>query len=157
MTPAAASRFVALYPKAWRERYGAEFHQLLIEQPLTPWLALDVLAGAIDAYLSGGRMTMKMMARCAARNPQMDTAETWRAALVMLGMSIALAGALMYVRAVFQDGPYIDAFAAMLFPAAFLVTMPFLYMRDASRRKKLMVVGFSLAVMVAATLLSVMI
>ena len=102
-------------------------------------------------------MTMKMMARCAARNPQMVTAETWRAAFVMLGMSIALAGALMYVRAVFQDGPYVDAFAAMLFPTAFLVTMPFLYMREASRRKKLMVVGFSLAVMAGATVLSVMI
>lgn len=157
MTRTTAERLVAFYPAAWRARYGAEFHQLLIEQPLTPRLALDVCAGAIDAYLSGGRMTMKMMARCAVRNPQMDTAETWRAALVMLGVSIAMVGALTYLRRVFQDGPYIDAFASMLFPTAFLVTMPFLYMRDASRRRKLMVVGFSLAVMAAATVISVLI
>jgi hypothetical protein len=150
-----AARLVALYPVPWRARFGPEFQLLLVAQPLTPWLAFDVLVGAIDAYLSGGRMTMKMMARCAAGGPQMGTADTWRATLVMLGISIALCGLLMFGKAAFDDNPFVDAFASMAFPAAFLVTWPFLFMRDASRRRKLAVTGFSLLVMVAAAILSV--
>lgn len=157
MTSSAASRLVSLYPASWRTRYGAEFHELLVEQRLTPLLALDVLAGAVDAYVSGGRMTMKMMARCAAGGPQMGTAETWRATLVMLGISIALAGALMYARVALPDGPYIDAFATMLFPAAFAATMPFLFMNHASRRKQIAVAAFSLACITVAAIVSVLI
>lgn len=157
MTPTAADRLVALYPASWRARYGDEFRLVLLEQRLTLLLALDVMGGAVDARLMGGRMTLQMMARCAAGGPKMGTAETWRAAFVMLGMAIALAGTMMLARATFRDGPYIDAFVQMLFPAAFLVTMPFLYMRGASRRRKILVVGVSLVIMLAATMLSVLI
>lgn len=42
---------LALYPRAWRRRYGAEFAALLDEQRPFPGLVLDVVLGAIDAHL----------------------------------------------------------------------------------------------------------
>ena len=44
-------RLLALYPHAWRRRYGSEFAALLDGQPPSPRLILDVVLGAIDAHL----------------------------------------------------------------------------------------------------------
>lgn len=40
-----------LYPRAWRERYGEEFDALLAETRLTPFVACDIVIGAVDAHL----------------------------------------------------------------------------------------------------------
>jgi len=42
---------LALYPRPWRLRYGAEFAALLDDQRPSPGLVLDVVLGAIDAHL----------------------------------------------------------------------------------------------------------
>jgi hypothetical protein len=46
-----ARGLLRLYPRAWRERYGKEVAELLREYPASPWTALDVLLGALDAHL----------------------------------------------------------------------------------------------------------
>jgi hypothetical protein len=43
-----------LYPRAWRERYGAEYATLLVEHGLGPRTVIDVLRGALDARLGAG-------------------------------------------------------------------------------------------------------
>jgi hypothetical protein len=40
-----------LYPRAWRERYGAEVAALLDHHRASPWTVLDVALGAVDAHL----------------------------------------------------------------------------------------------------------
>jgi DnaJ family protein C protein 28 len=45
------SWLLALYPKAWRKRYGEEFLALLEETPLSPRAVADCLFGALDARL----------------------------------------------------------------------------------------------------------
>ena len=42
---------VALYPRAWRERYGQEVAELLGRHPVTLWTVVDMLSGALDAHL----------------------------------------------------------------------------------------------------------
>jgi hypothetical protein len=42
-----------LYPRAWRQRYEAEFVALLEQQPLTLGIILDVVRGALDAHGRG--------------------------------------------------------------------------------------------------------
>jgi hypothetical protein len=42
---------IDLYPRAWRDRYGAEFAALLAERPPDIRDRLDVLLGAVDARL----------------------------------------------------------------------------------------------------------
>lgn len=50
--PGAVGRgLVALYPQAWRERYGEEMAALLEDDPPGPRGALSLLAGAGDAHL----------------------------------------------------------------------------------------------------------
>ena len=44
-------RLLALYPRSWRERYGAEMADLVARQGLSFSLALDLLRGALDAHL----------------------------------------------------------------------------------------------------------
>jgi hypothetical protein len=45
------SALVRLYPKAWRERYEAEFVGLIEEQPPTVADVIDIVRGAVDARL----------------------------------------------------------------------------------------------------------
>jgi hypothetical protein len=45
------SRLVALYPPAWRDRYGAELLSLLSERPPNLLDRLDLVRGAVDARL----------------------------------------------------------------------------------------------------------
>ncbi len=45
------NRLVALYPRAWRDRYEAEFLALMADRSPTPRDRLDVLRGAVDARL----------------------------------------------------------------------------------------------------------
>jgi predicted permease len=49
MTPASVRRLLALYPRAWRERYGEEFAALLESHPTTLRIVADVIGGAIAA------------------------------------------------------------------------------------------------------------
>lgn len=44
-------RLVALYPRAWRERYAAEFDDLLTDRPATLRDQLDIARGAFDAWV----------------------------------------------------------------------------------------------------------
>jgi len=44
-----------LYPPAWRARYESELRALVDEQGANPRLAIDLVRGAIDAWLTGPR------------------------------------------------------------------------------------------------------
>lgn len=44
-------RLIALYPRAWRDRYAAEFDELLDDRPATIRDQLDIARGAIDAWV----------------------------------------------------------------------------------------------------------
>lgn len=50
-----STRLVALYPKAWRRRYGAGLAALLDETTATPGVVLDVVRGAAAAHLDQRR------------------------------------------------------------------------------------------------------
>lgn len=45
------SRMLALYPRAWRDRYGLEFQLLMAERPPSQRDRIDIVRGAIDARL----------------------------------------------------------------------------------------------------------
>jgi hypothetical protein len=44
-------RLLAVYPKQWRDRYGAELEAFIESEPLSIRLVLDLVRGIIDAYL----------------------------------------------------------------------------------------------------------
>ena len=45
-------RLLRLYPRAWRERYGEEFLATVGHGALHVQQVIDIVAGAIDAWLS---------------------------------------------------------------------------------------------------------
>lgn len=48
---AAVKRLARLYPRRWRDRYGAEIDAFLERRKVTPGAVLDLLRGIIDAHL----------------------------------------------------------------------------------------------------------
>ncbi|PZS06372.1 MAG: hypothetical protein DLM56_00305 [Pseudonocardiales bacterium] len=60
-----------MYPRPWRDRYGEELIDLLAAAPLTGFVVLDVVRGALDAHLNlselvGARSGMLVRIRSAA-------------------------------------------------------------------------------------------
>ncbi|HEY7464294.1 MAG TPA: hypothetical protein VH987_07640 [Candidatus Limnocylindria bacterium] len=109
-----------LYPRAWMERYGDEFRQLLDDTPATPHAALDVArhglslqvrrapGGALDLVASGGNTMHSHPQRSALLG-----------ALILLPTAILIGAALLkYVIGV--PGPF-DAIEPAMTP---LVTHP---------------------------------
>jgi hypothetical protein len=149
---------VRLYPRAWRARYGEEFEALVETQPVRLGLVLDILAGAIDARLSpqlrsdrepderGGHIMKLLTLRCSeARN--LSRADQWRAALLMLTVTIGLSLAYVGLNRLFGDSPFLEAAGIAVFPVAVTIgTMP-LYMRDHSLAAKVVIIT-ALSVMV---------
>ena len=43
---------IRLYPPAWRRRYGRELAELIAVQPMSFCTAVDLVAGAVDAWLN---------------------------------------------------------------------------------------------------------
>jgi hypothetical protein len=68
---------IRLYPPAWRRRYGRELAELLAAQPASFRTAVDLVAGAVDAWL----------------NPQSSTAANARGAEAMVPKMLKLRSA----------------------------------------------------------------
>ncbi len=80
-----------LYPPRWRRRYGQELTELMAAQPFSVGTAIDVIAGAIDAWVypqlstadratpdtrGEAAMVAKMMQlKCAGYGPKITTAD----------------------------------------------------------------------------------
>jgi len=104
-----------LYPRVWRERYGAEVAAMLADEKPSLRLVVDLLAGAIDARLNpqsiaqGASMSTPLF-RCA---PVAATrADMRKSNLTMLGGTLAFA--LLYIAARHQfpaARPYLDTLA----------------------------------------------
>ncbi|MBF8188436.1 hypothetical protein ITP53_22450 [Nonomuraea sp. K274] len=51
-----AEAVLSLYPRAWRQRYGAEVADLIASRPVRPRTVLDLVRGAADAWLRYRRL-----------------------------------------------------------------------------------------------------
>lgn len=85
-----------LYPPAWRVRYGEEFSALLDDQNVSIATIVDIILGALDAHLYGGRNGVTLATRVR------DSA----AAAIAVGSLLWLLTALPYVGMV-QGGSWV--------------------------------------------------
>jgi hypothetical protein len=124
-----------LYPRAWRERYGEEFLEVLARERLGPRLVLDVLAGALDARLNrrrlvgstgaaavegGVAMVGGLTFHCRARQRQ-SRAEMLLSSLVLAALILGLTAA--YVVAKREFGPllWVEALGFAALPLSLAV------------------------------------
>ena len=162
---------VRLYPRAWRERYGAEMSAMLEQMRLTPAAIIDLVAGAIDARVAPHRipasqtapgtdkekaMFTNIMKRCAA-GPALSRRDQAIGAAVMLGSSLIFAIAYVFAAHRYRGNEFVDAFGIMAFPASLLLSMPFTYVKGHSRITQWIIVGVSLVILAVAAYVSVLI
>ena len=96
-----AARLLRLYPRAWRDRYAEEFLAMIGPAPIRAQQAIDIVSGAIDAWLSpdvrrasaaasgGGSMT-KMWTMCERTPMRYTVRDGLIAAAVMLVATMVL-------------------------------------------------------------------
>jgi hypothetical protein len=158
-----------LYPRAWRARYGAEFAEILEEQPASLGLVIDVIAGAVDARLSpqphttlkanttsrpttkrGEMMTTEsLMARCRAGGPNLSTRDGMFAGIGMLVASLIGATAYIWLSYRYHHVPAVDAVGYTTFPAIMLVYAQLAYLRSRPAATQAVLIAGGLGAMYA--------
>ena len=156
---------LALYPRAWRRRYGAEIEELVASQPKSFQLGVDLLGGAIDAHWKpqafaqrmervtsakpGGSDMIHRLTSCRS-TAQMSPKDRRLSAVLTIGGSMVVAASLFI-----WESPTFETFALVMLPGVWhLATQPF-YLRGHSTRAKVVLLGgplVGLAAIASATL-----
>jgi hypothetical protein len=155
-------RLLRLYPRAWRERYGEEFLAMVGDDPLTVQQVIDMVSGAIDAWLSadvrratmapgvapsGGRPMLKSLLACERKQMRATTRDGLVAAGVMIGATLlfTLSGIAARRAGWSTTG---DVLLNLAFPGSLTLSMPFWLMKGQPWKAQLVIVGGTLTVLV---------
>ena len=133
-------RLLRLYPRAWRERYGAEFLAIVEEGPQSWQQVIDIISGAIDARLSsdvrratvasrapasgGGTMVLRSLMACESKRARFTKRDSLVGAGVMLGGTLLLTIAGMALRRSGWPGMG-EILMSLSFPFSLTLSMPF--------------------------------
>jgi hypothetical protein len=120
---------IRLYPRAWRERHGAELAALVDDAPTSSLVALDLLAGALDARLHPclvrGRATSSINASGGKMIDRLLPTNRWLALAVVILILVAIQGPLSVFADWFETfdlepflGPGLGGFAIDLLAGA---------------------------------------
>jgi hypothetical protein len=158
-----ARRLLRLYPRAWRERYGEEFLATVGDGPLHLQQVIDIVSGAIDAWLSadvrsattvprvapsrGGPMLLKSLVICDRTSHRYTTRDS------LIGAGVMIAGTLAFSLlgiAARRDGWQAtgEILLNLGFLGSFLLSMPFWLMKGQPWKAQVVMVGTTLAVLV---------
>ena len=158
-----AERLLRLYPRAWRERYGDEFLAIVGDRGLGLQQTIDIVSGAIDAWLSadvrnatraagavpsGGTMTVKSIADCDRNTARYTTRDG------LIGAGVMLVSTLVFVLLGFSakaggPPPAGQMLINLAFPASLVLSMPFWLIKGQPWKAQVVMVGGLLAMLVA--------
>ncbi|HJQ40620.1 MAG TPA: hypothetical protein VKB93_26035 [Thermoanaerobaculia bacterium] len=140
-----------LYPPRWRRRYGDELRALVGSQPFSLHTVIDLIAGAIDAWLEpqkipmqteGGTMIRTMLKLgCAGSSQRVSREDAWKSAAVSLGGTLLLTAVWMAVHIRLGDRTYVDAFSAMAFLVPYLFSLRYTSLKGRSLRTQSIFIG----------------
>ena len=163
-----AVHLIRLYPRAWRERYGEEFLSTIGDQALHVQQIIDIVAGAIDAWLSPPiRRQLRAVSRDGAH--QGDPMTTLKAFChtssvrytkrdAVIGAGIMLAGSLIVtligVLLKYRGYAIGDAVVTNGFLFPLVLSMPFWMLKGQSWRAQVVLVGGVLLFLTATTYLA---
>jgi hypothetical protein len=157
---------IRLYPRAWRERYGEEFLSTVGTQALHLQQIIDIVAGAIDAWLSpsvrrqlragkagapeGDAMTATLKTLCQTTSVRYTRRDAGIGAGIMLAGSLILA---IIGIALKQRGYEIagDVVVTNGFQASLMLSMPFWLLKGQPWRAQAVLIGGVLLLLAAAT------
>ena len=146
---------LALYPPRWRRRYGDELRALIGSQRFSLHAAVDLIAGAIDAWLEPQKIPMQpdatqegvtmigtmMKLGCAGSPVKVSREDAWKSAAVMLGGTLLFTALWMAVHVRLSDHAYSNAFSAMAFLVPYLFSMRYTSLKGRSLRTQSIFIG----------------
>ena len=158
-----------LYPRAWRERYGEEFLAIIGSDALGPQQVIDMVSGAIDAWLSadvrraitpasvartgGGLMNVKALMACDRKQARYTTRDGLIGAGVMLGASVILV--IVGIAAKRGGWPATgEALVNLSFSMSFLLSMPFWLTKGQPWKAQGVIIAVTLMLLSAAAYLA---
>jgi hypothetical protein len=143
-----------LYPPRWRRRYGAELTELVVAQPFSIGAAVDLMAGAIDAWLhpqlagpkaphSRGDVPMiarMMQLKCAGYGPDVTASDKRKSTVVILGGTLALTPLWLWAQWR-QENAYVLALAPMAYLLPYLFSLHYTSLKGRSTRAQAILIG----------------
>jgi hypothetical protein len=162
-----AQQLLRLYPRAWRERYGDEFVEMVGPGRLQLQQVVDIVSGAIDAWLSsdvrgatqataqstGGVTMVKTVSVCEKNQVRYTRRDG------VIGGAIILLGSLLSVvlgTALKRNGYDELAEAVMVngYLVAMNISLPFWLMKGQSRKSQVVIIGGTTAILLAIAALN---
>jgi hypothetical protein len=146
---------LALYPPRWRRRYGDELRTLIGSQRFSLHAAIDLIAGAIDAWLEPQKIPVQpdespegvtmigsmMKLGCGGSGGRVSREDAWKGAAVMLGGTLLLTALWMVLHVRVGDRTWVDAFLGMAFLMPYLFSLPYTSLKGRSRATQSIFIG----------------
>jgi hypothetical protein len=165
-----AQKLIRFYPRQWRERYADEFIEVVGEKNLTTQQTIDILAGAVDAWISpsvrasvrssaagnasgGAAMIQQLRVKCATSTPRYTTKDS----LISAGVLIATTFVLLALGiAANRQGYHTlgEVLKGVAFPASMMVSMPFALLKGQPTRVQTFLVTIPLVLLFAISYLA---
>jgi hypothetical protein len=158
---------ITLYPPAWRRRYGRELAELISTQPASFGTAIDLVAGAVDAWLNpqsstaaaatdakgAGAMVSKMLQlKCAGYGPSVTKADNLKAAALVLGGSLSAALAYTWATARHGKDPYLESLFFVSWLVFFVFSQHYTTLKGRPALVQAVLIGGQAAVVIAIAL-----
>jgi hypothetical protein len=158
---------IKLYPPAWRRRYGRELADLISTQPASFGTAIDLLAGAVDAWFNpqsstaaaaadakgAGVMISKMLQlKCAGYGAKVTTADARKAAVVTIGGTLALLIPLMLAMTFYKKNVYLESLITTSWLLPFLYSQRYTELKGRSGRVQALLIGGPATIVMAIAL-----
>jgi hypothetical protein len=143
---------IRLYPAAWQQRYGEEFAEALSHQRASMGLMVDVLGGAVDAWLhprlykeiKQGEMTMTnqmenemnganamaMIRRCAVGGPRLSQRDQLVAGIWTAAGMLTLSTLYVVLRRLYHGTPAVEALGYTAMPGVYVLYLQMAYLRN---------------------------
>ena len=165
-----AQQLVRFYPRQWRERYGDEFVEVVGGKNLTVQQTIDIVAGAVDAWISpsvratvrssaagnangGAAMIQQLRVKCATSTPRYTTKDSLISAGVLMATTFVLLA--LGIAANRQGYPTLgETLKGVAFPASMMVSMPFALLKGQPTRVQAFLVMVPLVLLVAISYLA---
>jgi hypothetical protein len=157
-------RLLCLYPRAWRDRYGAEFLATVEPGSLNVQQVIDIVSGAIDARLSsdvrrataasrvapsgGGPMIEKSLTICERNQTRYTKRDALIGAGVMLGATLLFTIAGIAARRAGWPATG-EVIISLAFAGSLTLSMPFWVMKGQPWKAQVVIVGGTLALLIA--------
>lgn len=159
---------VRLYPPRWQRRYGRELEEWLAAEPASFRTTIDLMAGAVDAWVNpqsstaataadskGDDMVAKMLKlRCAGYGVEYTRGDALKAAAITIGGSLMVVLVIMTAMARYGENPYLESLMLLGWLLPFLFSQRYTDLKGRSGRVQAVFIGIPAVIILAIALVT---